>query len=72
MDLITPELGLLLWALFVLLILVSPVLALISILKNKFNNNEKLIWVLVVILLPFVGSLLYFIIGRSKRLIINA
>lgn len=54
--------------LIVLAILLLPVLALISILKNEFPNNEKLIWVLVAILLPIFGSILYFIIGRPKRL----
>lgn len=52
----------------VLILLFLPILALISILKNDFPNNEKLIWVLVALLLPFFGSILYFIIGRPKRL----
>lgn len=49
------------------LILILPVLALISILRNEFSGNDKLIWVLVVIFLPFLGSILYFLIGRSKK-----
>jgi len=49
-------------------ILLFPVLALISILKNDFKGNDKIIWVLVAILLPFFGPILYFAIGRPKRL----
>ncbi|MCA0133598.1 PLDc N-terminal domain-containing protein [Winogradskyella alexanderae] len=45
-----------------------PILALISILRNKFEDNDKLIWVIVVLLLPYFGSIIYFIIGRKKRL----
>jgi len=45
-----------------------PLLALISVLTNKFRGNEKLIWVLLIIFLPFLGSLLYFLIGRSNRI----
>ncbi|OMP31004.1 PLD nuclease N-terminal domain-containing protein [Mangrovimonas sp. DI 80] len=45
-----------------------PLLALISVLRGRFNGNEKLLWALVVIFAPFLGSILYFAIGRSKRL----
>lgn len=67
MELISPESGLFVWSVLILIALLLPVLALISILKNRFNDNDKLIWVLVVLLLPFLGSILYFIMGRSKR-----
>ncbi len=52
----------------VLISLLLPVLALISILKNDFKDNDKIIWVLVALFLPFFGPILYFIIGRPKRL----
>jgi hypothetical protein len=45
-----------------------PLIALISILRNSFEGNDKLIWVLVVLLLPVLGSILYFLIGRNKRI----
>ena len=50
MDLITPEVGLFVWFIFVLIAFLLPVLALISILNNNFKDNDKLIWVLVVLL----------------------
>ena len=52
----------------ILVVMLLPVLALISILKNNFKNNDKIIWVLVVLFLPFLGTLLYFIMGRPKRI----
>lgn len=59
-----------LWQIFLLLITASiiilPIIALISILKNEFDNNNKIIWVLVVIFLPIVGSVFYFSIGRNQ------
>ena len=45
-----------------------PILAIIDIVRNDFKGNDKLIWVLVTLLLPFLGPLLYFIIGRKNRL----
>jgi hypothetical protein len=45
-----------------------PLWALISVLSNSFNGNDKLIWVLVILFLPYLGALLYFLIGRNKRI----
>ena len=40
---------------------------LIHAITNKgLADTEKIIWVLVVIFLPFLGSILYFFIGRPK------
>ncbi|ALM09084.1 hypothetical protein SB49_15780 [Sediminicola sp. YIK13] len=44
------------------------VYCLIDILKNKFVQNDKIVWLLVVILLPILGSVLYVSIGRKKKL----
>ncbi len=49
-------------------VVIIPLLALISVLKNKFVGNDKIMWILLIIFLPFLGSLLYFLIGRKKSL----
>jgi hypothetical protein len=54
--------------LFVLFIILLPIMALISVLMNEFKGNDKIMWVLIIIFLPFLGSLLYFMIGRGKRI----
>ena len=54
--------GLLITLMVVLFIFLFPLLALISAL------NDKIMWVLLIIFLPFVGSLLYFLIGRDRRI----
>jgi len=57
----------------VLLILIAlgiPILwlwALIDCLKSDFNNNNKLVWVILIILVPFLGAILYLAIGRSQK-----
>lgn len=43
-------------------------IALIDILKCKFEGNNKIIWVLVVLFLHFIGAILYFAIGRKQRI----
>jgi len=59
--------GLLLTIFVVLFVLLLPILALISALMNSFRGNEKIIWILLIIFLPFLGSVLYFLIGRNQR-----
>ena len=59
--------GLLITLFVILFIFLLPLLALISVLMNNFPGNEKVIWVLIIIFLPFLGSVLYFLIGRGKR-----
>lgn len=42
--------------------------ALVEVLKSDFKNDtNKLIWLLFVFFLYFVGALLYFFIGRKQR-----
>jgi len=68
MELITPSFGLIFWIISSLLALV----ALIDVLMWRFKGtNEKLAWVLVVLLIPFLGSILYFAIGRKNRIKLN-
>jgi hypothetical protein len=40
---------------------------LIHAITNKgLSDGEKILWVLVIILIPFIGSVIYFFIGREK------
>ncbi len=57
----------------ILLILGLPlfiiVTALVDIVRSEFKTPEnKIIWVIVTLLLPIIGALLYLLIGRSQRL----
>lgn len=38
------------------------------VISNFANNTDKLIWVLIVVLVPFLGTILWFLIGRGKRI----
>ena len=60
--------SLLTWQLLMLFSIGLWVYCLIDILKNRFEQNDKLIWLLVVSLVPFLGSLLYLFIGKNKKI----
>lgn len=33
----------------------------------KSNNPNKVVWIIIIILVPFLGSILYFLLGRSRN-----
>lgn len=43
--------------------------ALIDILKNDFTGSNKLIWLLLVLFIPVLGFVLYFLIGRRQKIL---
>jgi len=61
-------LGLLFAILVGLVISFMWVIALVDILRSEFQGNDKVVWALVVIFFPFLGSILYFIVGRSRKI----
>ncbi|MBD0726177.1 hypothetical protein B6A10_13435 [Flavobacterium sp. L1I52] len=61
------SIGLMFWQIIIFLSLGLWIYCLIDILKNKFLHNDKLIWILVVLLVPFIGSLLYLFIGKRRK-----
>lgn len=50
-----------------LLILVGDIWALINILQSGAANDKKLIWIVVVLLLPLVGLVLWYFLGPRER-----
>lgn len=68
MELYSPNMGLLFWTVFSLLIFLLPIAALYSILKSNFKNSTtKLLWVLTVLLVPVAGPILYFVIYQQQK-----
>lgn len=48
-------------------LLVLPVIALTHMHGRQYKGRNKLIWVLIILFLPFFGALLYFILGKKYR-----
>ena len=53
-----------------LILLLIPVAlwvaAILSLLKSNQDSTNKLIWALVILFVPFLGPLLYLIVGRKQ------
>lgn len=67
MEFVTPEFGMIFWTILFVVSMLFPILSLISILRNRFKDNDKLIWILVVLFMPLIGSILYFVMGRPSN-----
>ncbi|OGD28167.1 MAG: hypothetical protein A2Y56_10195 [Candidatus Aminicenantes bacterium RBG_13_63_10] len=44
------------------------VIALVDILKGEFKGHDKIIWLIVVIFLPVIGAICYFLIGKKQKI----
>lgn len=60
--------GLLIWQIIMILAIILPIIALIDILRNDFKDNNKLIWILVVLFTSLLGVLLYYRFGTKQKI----
>ena len=48
------------------LILIIDILVIISVLTGAGSAGHKLLWTVLILLLPVIGLVLYFVLGRSR------
>ena len=53
-----------------LIVTVLDIIAIVSIVKSSADSGTKILWCLLVILLPFLGMILYFAMGPGRRTVI--
>ena len=46
---------------------VLDIIALVSLLKSGADSGTKILWALLIILLPLLGMILYFLMGPGRR-----
>lgn len=69
METFAGGLGILIALLIAAFFLLLPLLALIDLLRSDFkDSSDKLIWVLIILFLPILGSILYFVMGGNQKL----
>ena len=53
----------------ILFFLLLPLFALINLIRSNFkDSSDKLIWVLIILFLPVLGSILYFLMSGNQKL----
>ncbi len=53
-------------ALIGLVVLVLDIIAIVDTLKSSMDTGKKALWIVLVLLLPIIGMVLYFMIGKKK------
>jgi hypothetical protein len=53
-----------------LVVTVLDVIAIVSILKSSADSGTKILWALLVIFLPVLGMILYFLMGPGRRSVV--
>jgi len=48
--------------------LLLPIFAIVDILRSRFHGNDNILFMLLVIFLPCCGSIIYFIVGPSRKI----
>jgi hypothetical protein len=54
------------YSVFGLLVLVLDIVALVKLLQSGADTGSKILWALLIILLPLVGMVLYFLMGPGR------
>lgn len=49
-----------------LVVLVLDIIAIVDAVKNPMSTGKKVLWILIILVLPLLGMILYFLIGRKK------
>lgn len=48
-----------------LVVLVLDIIAIIDVLKSSMATGKKIVWIILILVLPIVGMVLYFLIGKK-------
>jgi hypothetical protein len=48
-----------------LLVLILDIIAIVDVLKSAMDTGKKALWVILILVLPVIGMVLYFLIGKK-------
>lgn len=52
--------------LITLVVLVLDIVAIVDAVKSSIDTGKKALWIILILLLPVIGMVLYFLIGKKK------
>jgi hypothetical protein len=58
-------------AVLLIIYLIIWTVAFVDIMRNQFRDDEKLYWLLAVIIVPLVGLICYLYFGRKQKILMN-
>ncbi len=53
---------------FVIFLLLLPLFAIINLIQSQFkNSNDKIVWLIIILIIPILGSILYFLLSGKQK-----
>ena len=49
-----------------LIVLVLDIIAIVDALKSSMDTGKKALWIILILILPVIGMVLYFLIGKKQ------
>ncbi|MFC1809197.1 PLDc N-terminal domain-containing protein [Candidatus Omnitrophota bacterium] len=49
-----------------IIVLILDIIAILDAVKSSMSNGKKILWVVLILVLPIVGLVLYYVIGKKK------
>lgn len=49
-----------------LVVLVLDIIAIVDAVKGSLETGKKVLWIVLILILPIVGMILYFLVGKKK------
>ena len=55
-----------LYPILAIVVFILDIIAIVSVMSGRSSVERKVLWVVIILLLPLIGMLLYFLFGRSS------
>ncbi|HTL70377.1 MAG TPA: PLDc N-terminal domain-containing protein [Candidatus Eisenbacteria bacterium] len=49
-----------------IVVLVLDIIAILDVVKSAMTSGKKALWIVLILILPVVGMILYFLLGKKK------
>jgi hypothetical protein len=49
-----------------LVILVLDIIAIVDLFKSQQDTGKKVLWLILILIIPLIGMILYFLVGKKK------
>jgi hypothetical protein len=55
------------YSLLGLIVLILDIVAIVSLLKSRADTGSKILWLILIVFLPLLGMVLYFLMGPGRK-----
>lgn len=54
--------------LFLVFMVILEIIAIVDVTQTSLSGKKKLLWIILILCVPFLGVVLYFLLGRPEKL----